>query len=530
MESTKGKQIVKGAFIISLFTLIGRSMGYVQKLAMAHFFGTGMAADAYTLASGSIVVPIALFPKQLLDPFLPLFSERRKKEGDAAAWRLAGSVATILALALVVVAAIGMILAPRLAAWVSSFDSEETTVLSGRLVRIMMPSLAFTGLFALTALLLNAYKRFTLPAVGDTINKIMLILCLAITYRFLGVRGLAAGVVVGAMTGVALLVFGLRGRVQGFRWGVDWRDPALRQLGGLMLPILFSSLIGWSRTVMDSYFASGMREGSVAGINYARGLVDTIVQLIPAAVGVAIYPFFSDESAARDREAMTNMLIRALRMMVFLFVPITLILIALRMPVIQLAFQYGKFTRESAALTAAPFGFYALGLTVVAMEGLLMRFYFASKNTLTPAVVGALCVLVHLAVILVFKESLQNASMALASTVSKGVKVGILFLLLKRILPNLQWRKNGLFALRMIAAGALMAAVLLVARQALNGLLPSLESVGKPMRLAWLAVKIGTTGATGAFTFIAAAFLLRLEEATAIGTWIGRRLWKKRYA
>ena len=50
----------------------------------------------------------------------------------------------------------------------------------------------------------------------------------------------AAGVVVGAVTGVGLLAFGLRDRVQGFRSGVDWHDPALRQLGWLMLPILFS--------------------------------------------------------------------------------------------------------------------------------------------------------------------------------------------------------------------------------------------------------------------------------------------------
>ena len=423
-----------------------------------------------------------------------------------------------------------MILAPRLAAWVSSFDSAETTDLSGRLVRIMMPSLVFTGVFALMGLLLNAYKRFTLPAMGDTINKIMLIVCLVLAYRFLGIRGLAAGVVVGAVTGVGLLAFGLRDRVQGFRSGVDWHDPALRQLGWLMLPILFSSLIGWSRTVMDSYFASGMKEGSVAGINYARGLVDTLVQLIPAAVGVAIYPFFSDQSAARGREAMTDTLMRALRMMVFLFVPITLILIALRTPVIQLAFQYGKFTMESVALTVAPFSFYAAGLTVVAMESMLMRVYFASKNTLTPAVVGALCVLVHLAVILVFKDSLLNGSMALASTVSKGLKVGVLFLLLRGILPSLQWRKNGIFLLRMLVAAVIMAVVLILARRALNGLLPPLESVGKPMRLALLAAKIGAAGAAGAFTFIAAAFLLRLEEATAIGTLIGKRLWKKRYA
>ena len=529
MESTTGKRIVKGALIISLFTLIGRSMGVVQRLVMARYFGTDMEADAYTLAFGSIVFTIALFPQQLLAPFLPLFAERREKEGDAAAWRLAGSVGTLLVAALILVSATGMLLAPALAGWASSFTSAATTQLAGRLVRVMMPAAFFIGLSALLALLLHAYKRFTLPAMGDTLNKVMLIVCLVLAYRFLGIHGLALGVVVGAVAGFALLAFGLRDRFREFRFGVDWRDPALRQLGFLMLPILASAAIAQVRTIIDYKFASGMASGSAASINYARVLVDTLVLLVPTAVGAAIYPFFSDQTAARDRTTMSETLMRALRMMVFLFVPITLALIALRTPVVQLLFQRGKFTQDSVALTVAPMSYYAAGLTVFAMEIMLMRFYFALKNTLTPAVIGALCVLVHLAVILIFKDSLQNASMALAATVSKTVKVGVLFVLLGGVLPNLQWRKNGLFLLKMLVAAAVTAAVLIAARRTLNGLMPPLDSAGKLMRLIRLSATIGAAGAAGALSFAVAAVLLRIEEATAIGTWIGKRVWKRKF-
>lgn len=528
MRSGQGKQIVRGALVIGGFTLIGRVLGFVQKLIMAPLFGTGMAADAYTLASGSIVFPMALFPRQLLDPFLPLFAERREREGEAAAWRLAGSVGVILAVTLIVVAGAGMILAPRLAAWASSFDSAETTALAGRLVRLMMPTLALAGLAALMALLLQSAKRFALPAAGETLNKLVVIAGLLLVSRLWGIRGLAIGVVAGAGAGLLLLAWGLRDRLGACRGGVAWRDPALRQLGWLMAPILFSSLVGWSRTVMDAYFASGMQGGSVAGLNYARGLVDSLVQLVPAAVGVAIYPFFSDQSASRDRAALRDTLMRALRVMILLFVPVSLVLIVLREPLVQLAFQRGKFTRDSVALTVGPFAFYAAGLTVVALEGLLMRFYFAVKNTVTPALVGAGCVLVHLGVILAFRESLQNGSMALASTVSKGVKVAVLTGLLAGVLPGLQGRRNALFLGKMLVAACATAGVLLLVRRAADGALPEAETLGTLMKLAILAARIAIPAAAGGAVFLAAAWLLRLEEAAALGSWIGRRLCRKR--
>ncbi len=524
MVSGHGKDILKGAAIISAFVLVGKAMGFVQKLVMAHYFGTGVEADAYTLAFSSIVFAIGLFPQQLLSPFLPLFAEKRKKEGEAAAWRLAGSVGSLVVLALVAVVVAGVTLAPQLVGAASSFKSADTTRLAVKLVRIMMPAVYFMGLFAFLALLLNAQKRFARPALGDTVNKLVLIGGLILLYRFFGISGLAVGVVLGAAAGYVIAATGVKDRLRGLSFGVDWKEPALKQLGVLMLPILLSVVIAQVRTIIDYKFASGMAEGSTASINYARSLVDTLVLLVPTAVGVAIYPVFSDMAAGKDRVALSDMLMRSLRMMVFLFIPVSVALILLRTPIVQIAFQRGQFTHESVALTVAPLTYYSLGLTAFALEILLMRFYFSMKNTLTPAIVGGLCVLVHLGVILMFKDSLQNASMALAATVSKGVKVAVLFVLLGSFLPTLQWRKNGVFVLKTLMAAACMGVALVLVFKGAAAVLPDPDAVGKLARLLVLALETGAAGVVGLAVFAAVARMLRMEESSAIGAWVKKRV------
>jgi putative peptidoglycan lipid II flippase len=524
MVSGHGKVVLKGAAIISAFVLVGKVMGFFQKQVVAHYFGTGMQADAFTLAFSSIVFAIGLFPQQLLSPFLPIFAEKREKEGEAAAWRLAGSVGSLVLLALVATVIAGMIFAPQLVKVASSFKSADTTLLAVKLVRTMMPAVFFMGLFALLALLLNAQKRFARPAMGDTANKLALILCLILLYQVFGIYGLAIGVVVGAAVGFVIAATGLKDKIRDLSFGIDWKDPALKQLGVLMLPILLSVVIAQIRTIIDYKFASGMAEGSAASINYSRSLVDTLVMLIPSAIGVAIYPVFSDLTAMKDRAALSDLLMRSLRMMVFIFIPVSVALVLLGTPIVQIAFQRGQFTQDSVALTVAPLTYYSLGLTAFALEIILMRFYFSMKNTLTPTIVGGLCVLVHLGVILLVKDHLQNASMALAATISKGAKVAILFVLMGSFLPTLHWKKNGLFVLKALIAAACMGVALSLTFKGVTAILPHPESIGKFARLLVLATETGVAAGAGMAVFAGMALALRMEESSFILAWVKKRV------
>jgi putative peptidoglycan lipid II flippase len=506
-----------------VFALAGKAIGFVQKIVMANCFGTGLEADAYTLAFGSIVFTLSAVSVQLLPPFLPLFVQKRRDEGDESAWRFAGSVGTIVAGATLLIGFIGLAFAPQLIDFASSFKSEETTMVAVRLVRIMTPAVLFMGVSSFLALVLQAHKRFAVPALGDTTNKLMLVVCVLALYKAFGIYGMALGVVAGSVAGVLVQGIGLRARLGSLRFGVDWRDPALRQFGVLIPPIFLSMAIAQVRTIIDYKLASGMAEGCTASLNYARALTDTLVFLVPSAVGVAIYPVFSDMNAADNREELTLALMRSLRMMVFIFIPISVGLIVLREPIVRIVFQRGQFSGESVALTVAPLTYYALGLAAFAVEIILMRFYFAMKNTLTPAVVGGICVAIHLCTALALRGSLQHGSMALAATVSKAAKAAILIALLRSALPGLRFKEHGLFLARTLVSAALMGGCVFLVMRMSAGIVTGLIGHGGMAGTVALAAVSAAAAVAGAVVFFAASIAVGTEEARAVLSLLKRR-------
>jgi putative peptidoglycan lipid II flippase len=389
--------------------------------------------------------------------------------------------------------------------------------MTATLTRIMLPAAFFMGLFYLAILILNTYKRFALPAMGDTLNKLLIIILLVVLYRSLGIKGLAVGVVAGALAALGLQAYGLRRKLGMVRPGMDFKDPTLKRFGRLLPPIALAILIGQTRTILDYWFASDMGPGYAASLSFARGLCDTLILIVPSAVGVAIYPFFSDLSAENDRAELLDSLMRSIRMMAFVFIPLSVLFIVLRTPLVQLAFQRGRFDMDSVVLTAGPLLYYSIGLTFFAVEILLMRFYFSLKDTLTPTLVGIACVGIHVAVVLLFRDTLQHQSMALAATVSKTVKVLLLLALLRYKALALPLRESLFFVAKSALAAAGMGLVAWLAFRGVSVLLPVPGGASHWMiRAAFLAIQLGISSLAGLAAFGILTVALKMEEAKLV--------------
>jgi len=524
MTASFGKKVFQGAIIISAFTLLARLGGFIQKLVVAHQFGTGIAADAYTFAFSSIVFTFMIVPHKLLAPFLPLFTERRDKEGEPAAWRFTGAVATLATVLTALAVVLGIVFAPWMVRVLSTFHSEETVLLATKLVRIMLPAACFMALFALATLIFNADKRFALPAFADATNKILVIGVMLALCPFLGIRGLALGVVAGAAACLAVLLMGLRSKLGLVRLAVTWNDPSLKKLAWLVPPTLASILTAQARTMIDYRFASGMGQGYAASLGYAKSLTDTLVMLVPFAVGVVIYPFFSDLTVSGDRRKTADAVMGSLRAMAFLLVPVSVALMVLREPVVQLAFQRGKFEMSSVALTSGPLLFFAAALTALALEIVLMRFYFSAQDTLTPALVGVACVVVHVGLVITFKDTMQHRSIAMATAVSKSLKVLILYVLLRRKLGDLRIGENLAFGLKTLAAAGGMALTVYVVDGGVLHLLPARAGQGTWGAMGALACRLGVASTAGFLVFGGMALALRLREMQRLWAFVRQRL------
>lgn len=510
---------MRGAAIVSGFTLLGKVLGFVQKQIMAYCFGTGTNADAFVLAFQSIGFAFTVIPQKAINTFLPLFLEKMTRAGEAAAWRFAWTVGLCLAVVVGFAVAGGMVAAPGIVDLTARFEDPATAALAARLVRIILPSAFVMALATLAFLILNSYKRFAFPAMGDVVSRVATFALVLGLYRAIGIRSFAWGIVAGSIACLLLQVGALASKIRQYRPSIDLRDPALRRLGLLILPVLPGAFLARLRTIVDNLFASTMAGGALSSLSYARTLPDTFTLLVPFAVGVSIYPFFSELHERRETAQLTDTLMSSLRLIAFLFVPLTVGLVLLRAEVVQLAFQRGEFGADAAGLTSRIMAIYTLGMPAYALEIILMQFYFALKDTWTPFLIGVAALGVHLAVVLLLSGPLGPVSLALAAAVSKTFKIAVLALLLRRKGLSLQAARNLVFTLKAGACALALAAAVWGALAAARRL-PLPGGAEGLAGAAGLLVQLGVAAAAGGVAYLAAAALLRMNEVRRIAGWI----------
>src|SRR5688572_21447878 len=98
---------------VSSMTLVSRVLGFVRDVVIARMFGAGLATDAFFVAFRIPNLLRRLFAEGAFSQaFVPILAEYKNRLGDSDTRSLIDHVAAALALALMVVTAIGVVAAP----------------------------------------------------------------------------------------------------------------------------------------------------------------------------------------------------------------------------------------------------------------------------------------------------------------------------------------------------------------------------------------------------------------------------------
>jgi putative peptidoglycan lipid II flippase len=199
---------------------------------------------------------------------------------------------------------------------------------------------------------------------------------------------------------------------------------------------------------------------------------------------------------------------RALRLILFLVLPLVALGIALRVPTTTLLFNHGKFTEESVALVAGTLLTLLLALPGEGLNTILIRAFYADRDTRTPAVAAILGMLINvgLGIAAVRLLGWGLAGIAFAIAVGSTTEAILLALLLRRRIPAFDpspiVRVGGPLAAASLAAGAVAAAILIAVDPTLGGLPASARAL----------LELALCGGAGGLTYLAIARVLRLPE------------------
>ena len=502
-------------------------LGLAFKPLVANRLGLGFSADVLTVAT-DIVTSVWRFWEKVVNPtVLPCFIGAMKTDGEERAWRFLSTALWLTVLSLLIVSPLVYFLMPQIVWLYSQKMPLEQRELTVAIARLMLCGLSFLGISSLTYVILNGYKRFFSAALGDALWKMGALLGGGVAIaqqldKVASIYVIAWGFVLGSLFKLAPHVIALRGKWHLLRPRIDWSDPLVKKMCWLAVPLLVGIVVSEGRDVFIKRLADSPLitvEGSRTALSFSRTIGDAFLQIFPYALSIGIFPYLADLAHNKDKQPLTDTLVGALRVCFFAFAPITMMLIALCFPLLRAVWESGQFSRADTMVLALPFIFYALGLIGFASEMMLNQTFYAMTNVWAPTAVGLFttvlwCVGAHWGVAL----GGGLAALAAAESLAKSFKCLVLWFLLKRNLGSVRAKENLLFAVKVLGASAIAAAVAYFLGDFLS---PKGEILGKMGKIKIL-LSVAFSGMCGMGIFFFLARLLHVEETGAIVALTGK--------
>src|SRR5690349_12584351 len=457
--------LLRALVTVSGLTLVSPILGFARDFIIARAFGAGVATDAFFVAFRLPNLLRRLFAEGAFSQaFVPMLAEQKNKSSLEEVRSLIDRTATLLFLALVLTALLGMALAP-VVVYISApgFASDPAKFgLTVTMLRITFPYIVFISLVAFSAGVLNTWNRFSVPAITPALLNVSFIAGAAFFAPYFDppVLVLAWAVFAGGVLQLALQAPYLWRMGLLPRWRLDFSHPGVRRILGLMAPAAFGVSISQVSLLINTIFASFLVSGSVSWLYYADRLMEFPAGMLGVALGTILLPSLSKYHAAADHIEYAKLLDWGLRLTVLLAVPSAVALAVLAMPLIASLFHYGRFTPEDAWMTRQAVVAYSVGLIGMIMVKILAPGFYARQNIKTPVKIGILTLVLTQLMNLAFIVPLNDVGLVLAIGLGACLNAALLYRGLRAAgayTPQPGW---GAFVLKVACANALMAIVL----------------------------------------------------------------------
>lgn len=437
----------------------------------AQAFGAGEEMDAFLTANRvSETLFVLMAGGALGSAFIPTFTGLLTNEKHNTAWRLASAICNLLLVGLSLAALLAAIFAEPLVRYVLAPGfavTPEKEILTVNLLRLMLPSVVIFGLSGLVMGILNSHQVFFVPALTPAMYRLGMIFGVLFLAPHMEIYGLAWGVLLGASLHLLLQLpslWKLKGRYS-LSFGLD--QPAVHEVGWLMLPRLFGVAVVQLNFWVNTHLASQMIDGSVTGVSWALTVMLMPQALIAQAVATAALPTLSAQYALGKLNDVRDSLATSLRGILLLALPASVGLILLRKPIVSLMLQYGRFDEHDTQMVAWALLWYAAGLIGHCIVEILARAFYALHDTKTPVLVGAAAMGLNVVFSFLFAWSfgllgwLPHGGLALANSLATALEAIGLIIFMHRRLHGLNGRSVLMLSMQAALATFVMGMILM---------------------------------------------------------------------
>lgn len=398
------KDIVETSFFLMFIIGITKLSGFLYSAIVASKLGANRPLDIFILANtlpemiGNLIL-IGIIGAV----FIPVLIKVQTKSGHEKFLKLFNTLLNISILCFIILALVISISAN----WMFPFllntllksnetfsPSEISEIIS--MMRILFIPQIVLGVSTFYSSGINIYNRFLIPQLAPLFYNLGRILGAYILIPFLGgAQGLVWGTLIGAFFHLAIQI------PLTFRLGI--RHMAVLEINDrntiesikFGIPRIIGLGAEYFANSIDKFIAARFVGGSVSALDFAIKLISIPLSLFGLTFSTASFPTLSRLFQNEDKHAFKELFLKMLNQILFLAIPMTIILLILRVSLVRLFFGIfgGQFDFDATYLTAWIVSFFAFGLALESARSLLYRSFFAANNTVLPLISAIFTVL-----------------------------------------------------------------------------------------------------------------------------------------
>jgi putative peptidoglycan lipid II flippase len=387
---------------------------------------------------------------------------------------------------------------------------------------VLFPIVLLLGLNGLVVGILNAYDHFTLPAIAPLVWNVMIILVLVATHGLFDedaeLYAYALGVVLGTIVQFAMVLPVLRKLDFHFSRHIDLRDPRLKQVLVLMLPVCVGlGLINFGQ-VIDSTIGFTVSESAPRAIDAAFRIYMLPQGMFSVAVATVLFPALSRFVSRGDLDGLRSLLASGTRGVFLLLIPCAAITLVLAVPITRLIYQRGAFNAQSTEEVSTALLWFSFSLPFAGVNLLLTRTFFSLQRPWLVTKLSGVVLVINVAVSIALAGAIGIAGIVIGTVVSTFAMTVLQARVLRHELHGRLEAGRTLRAIaRMLVAALALAGVSYAVWWALDDIL------GRSLPAQIISVGLGV--ASGLAIYSALVLALRIPEAQRIS-----RLVRERFA
>ncbi len=391
--SAQSKTITGAAIILGIAGFLSRIIGLLRDRLLAHVFGAGPTLDAYYSA---FRIPDTIYTLLIVGAlgagFIPVVS-KLAQEHPKRAEEVTNAVLSVTVVALGLISLIVLLFSRTLVPHLTPGFTGEQQNLTLELTRIMLLSPLILGASGIIGNMLQIHKLFRVYALAPIAYNIGIMLGIIAFVPFFGARGLAYGVILGALFHLAIQLPSMYRLNFQFRPNLTTTLPEVRAIFRMMIPRLFSLGASQATLLYITSRASTVNVGALTVFTFANNVQYVPIGMVAISFAVAAFPSLSERIAKNDEPGFRTEVSQTAGQILFILVPLSGILIVLRAQIIRVALGSGAFDWQATIETANALAFFAVSLFAQGLIPLLARAHFARENTRLPligAIIGML--------------------------------------------------------------------------------------------------------------------------------------------